>query len=204
MKIKEKIKVLLHLFIIFFKAGTFTFAGGLAMLPVIERDVVEKYRLMSKDEFLEYATLSQTLPGVIALNCASFVGRHAAGVIGMIVAGFGATISAFVLMIVATILLRFVPEGGPVAGAFSAIRAASAALVLSAAFTLGQHNIKSIFSVILMLAAFTAVAFLNISAPIVVLLAGAAGYFHGKFGGRTTSAPVDTGADGSSGGEDME
>jgi chromate transporter len=204
MKIRDKIKVLLHLFIIFFKAGTFTFAGGLAMLPVIERDVVEKYKLMSKDEFLEYATLSQTLPGVIALNCASFVGRYAGGVAGMLVAGFGATISAFVLMIVATILLRFVPEGGPVAGAFRAIRAASAALVLSAAFTLGQHNIKSIFSVILMLAAFTAVVFLNISAPIVVLLAGAAGYFYGKLGTHIPSTPADTGANGGSGGEDVK
>ena len=170
-----KPNILWPLFVIFFKAGTFTFAGGLAMLPVIEKDVVEKYKLMTREEFLEYATLSQTLPGIIALNCASFVGKHSAGTIGMLVAGFGATISAFVLMIAATILLQFVPQEGAVAAAFQCIRAASAALVLSAAFTLGRHNIKSAFAIIMMLAAFSAVLFFNISAPIVILIAGAIG-----------------------------
>jgi chromate transporter len=81
---KNRFKTLWELFVIFFKAGTFTFAGGLAMLPVIEKDVVEKYRLMPKEDFLEYATLAQTLPGVIALNCACFVGRRAGGFLGML------------------------------------------------------------------------------------------------------------------------
>lgn len=178
---KNKLKLLWELFLIFFKAGTFTFAGGLAMLPVIEKDVVEKYKVMPREDFLEYATLSQTLPGVIALNCASFVGRRAAGIPGMLCAGFGATVSAFVLMILATVLLGLIPKEGPVAGAFIAIRASSAALVLSAAFTLGRHNIKGIFSVIIMFAAFSAVVFLNVSAPAVVLIAGAAGYFYQRF-----------------------
>ena len=165
---------------IFFKAGTFTFAGGLAMLPVIEKDVVDKYKLMPKEDFLEYATLAQTLPGVIALNCACFVGRRAGGFLGMLVAGLGATFSAFVLMIVATVLLQFVPQEGPVAGAFMGIRAASAALVLSAAFTLGRHNLKSNFAIIVMLAALVLVLFAKISAPVVVLAAGASGYFYQK------------------------
>jgi chromate transporter len=168
-------RTLWHLFVIFFKAGTFTFAGGLSMLPVIEKDVVDKYKLMPKEDFMEYATLSQTLPGVIALNCASFVGRRSAGFLGMLVAGFGATFSAFVLMLVATILLQFIPQTGAFAGAFRGIRAASAALILSAAFSLGKHNIKAAFTIVVMLAAFALVLFLNISAPLVILAAGIAG-----------------------------
>lgn len=175
---KTKLKTYWALFTIFFKAGTFTFAGGLAMLPVIQGDVVDKYKMMTKEDFLEYATLSQTLPGVIALNCASFVGRQVGGTMGMLVAGLGATISAFVLMILATILLKFIPQEGPVAGAFEGIRIASSAFILSAAFTLGKHNIKNFFGVILMLAAFVFVMFTNISAPVVVLAAGAAGYIY--------------------------
>ncbi|HBN80532.1 MAG TPA: hypothetical protein DD433_04035 [Ruminococcaceae bacterium] len=163
------------MFLIFFKAGTFTFAGGLAMLPVIEKDVVEKYRLMPREDFLEDATLSQTLPGIIALNCASFVGRYAAGTAGMLAAGFGATFSAFVIMLAATILLQFIPQHGPVVGAFRGIRAASAALVLSAAFSLGRYNLKSIFSVAVMLAAFALILFANISSLIVILAAGVIG-----------------------------
>ena len=177
---KTDFKTLWALFIIFFKAGTFTFAGGLAMLPVIEKDVVEKYKLMPREDFLEYATLSQTLPGVIALNCASFVGKRAAGFWGMLAAGFGATFSAFVLMIIATILLQFIPQQGPFVGAFQGIRAASAAVVLSAAFTLGRHNLKSLFAIIVMLAAFALVLFANISAPFVVIAAGIAGCVYQK------------------------
>ncbi len=168
-------KTLWHLFVIFFKAGTFTFAGGLAMLPVIQKDVVEKYKLMPEDEFLESATLSQTLPGVIALNCAAFVGRRAAGFWGMLVAGFGATFSAFVLMLAATILLQLVPQEGAVAGAFRGIRAASSALILSAAVSLGKYNLKTAFAIVVMLAAFALVLFAGVSAPIVILAAGAAG-----------------------------
>ena len=145
------------------------------MLPVIEKDLVEKNKLMSHDEFMEYATLSQSLPGVIAFNCAAFVGKHAAGTPGLLVAGFGATISAFVLMIVATIVLQAVPQNGPVAGAFECIRAASAALVLSAAFSLGRHNIKSLFAVAMMILSFVLIIFLSVDTPWVVLFAGVVG-----------------------------
>ena len=170
-----------NLFLAFFKAGTFTFAGGLAMLPVIEKDIVVKYKMMDKAEFIEYATLAQTLPGVVALNCASFVGKRAAGVPGMLVAGLGATISAFILMIGATIAMQYIPETGPAIGALSCIRAASSALILSAAFTLGAHNLKSAFAVIVMLSAFTFVAFLRIGTPLTVLAAGIAGYGYQRF-----------------------
>ena len=181
-------KRLWQLFKVFFKAGTFTFAGGLAMLPVIERDIVERYAMMDREEFHEYATLSQTLPGIIALNCATFVGRSAAGVPGMIAAGVGATISAFFLMIGATILKEMIPDSGPVAGAMGCIRAASAALILSAAFTLGASNIKAAFSVVAAIAAFSMICFLGLSAPVVVLIAGAAGYGYERIRGRKRGA----------------
>lgn len=175
-----KLRILWGLFVIFFKAGTFTFAGGLAMLPLIEKDVIEKYHLMDKETFMEYATLSQTLPGVIALNCASFVGRHAAGFPGMMAAAIGSTISAFVIMIAATIAIQLIPQTGPVVGAMSAIRAASAALVLSAAFSLGAHNLKTMYAKTIMALAFVLVFVMKISTPIVVLMSAVAGVFHCK------------------------
>ncbi|MCL2539617.1 MAG: chromate transporter, partial [Oscillospiraceae bacterium] len=155
--------------------------GGLAMLPVIQRDIVEKYKFMPEEEFMEYATLSQTLPGVIALNCAVFVGRRTAGTPGMLAAGFGATISAFVLMIAATALLQAIPQSGPVIGALQGVRAAAAALILSAAFSLGRHNLKSAFAIIIMLAAFAVVFFTRVSALIVIIVAGLVGYAYQRF-----------------------
>lgn len=178
------LKKLFRLFIIFFKAGTFTFAGGLAMLPVIKKDIVDRYKFMSEEDFFEYATLAQTLPGIIALNCAVFTGKRTAGTAGMLFAGFGAVFSAFLLMIAATILLQFIPQQGPFVGALQGIRAAAAAIVLSAAFAIGRHNLKSAFAVAVMLTAFILVLFANISAVSVVIAAGVAGYFYQKFKNR--------------------
>lgn len=168
------------LFIIFFKAGTFTFAGGLAMLPVIEKDVVEKNKLMEREEFMEYAALAQTLPGVIAVNCAAFVGRSAGGALGMLVACFGATVSAFAFMILATVLLNLIPREGPLFGAFEGIRAASAALILSAAFSLGKYSVKNVFSVAIMIAAFVLALFTKISVLFIVLGAAAVGIVYAR------------------------
>ena len=166
------------LFITFLKASTFTFAGGLAMVPAIERDAVDKYQLLSKDEFMEYTTLSQTMPGVIALNCATLVGRHTAGVPGMLSAGVGAILPAFVFMVLATILVHIIPQQGPLLGAMQGIRAASAALVLSAAFSLGRHNLRNAFAILVMIAAFMLVVIGNIGAPLIVVLSGIAGYLY--------------------------
>ncbi len=178
---RDGLKTLGSLFWVFFKAGTFTFAGGIAMLTVIRRDVVERQKWMREEDFVEYATLAQTLPGVIGLNIALFIGRRAAGFWGMLAAGIGATISAFVVMLTATILLNFVPREGAFAGAFQGVRAASAALVLSGAFALGRGNLKGAFAVAMMLAAFALIAFTSVSAPLVVLAAAAAGYLYQRF-----------------------
>ncbi len=181
------------LFITFLKASTFTFAGGLAIVPAIERDAVEKYQLLTKDEFMEYATLSQTMPGVIALNCAALVGRRAAGFSGMLAAGFGAILPAFSLMVVATVLANMIPQQGPLLGAMYGIRAASAALVLSAAFSLGRYNLKSGFSIILMSAAFLLVVIGNIGAPLIVVLAGISGCIYQRVKRRRDRRRSDAG-----------
>lgn len=175
---KNRVKTLWALFMIFFKASAFTFAGGLAMLPLIQRAVTDKYQLMSKDDFIEYATLAQSLPGIIAINCACLVGRKTAGFPGMAAAGLGAILPAFVLMLAATVVIGLAPREGMVVGAFRGIRAASAALVLSAAFTMGSKNLKGAFGVVVMLAAFSLMIFAGLSAFFVIILAGLSGYVY--------------------------
>ena len=179
-------KKLWGLFWVFFKAGTFTFAGGLAMLPVIQKEIVEKYKFLEEEEFIEFASLAQTLPGIIALNCAVLTGKRTAGLLGAVVAGFGAVISAFVLMLVATIGISMIPRGGAVEGAFRGVRAASAALILASAVTLARHNLKNRFSVVLALVCFAALIFLNLGAFPVVLAAAAAGLVY-QWGKRSRS-----------------
>lgn len=166
------------LFLTFLKASTFTFAGGLAIVPAIEKDAVEKYGLLEKDEFMEYATLSQTLPGVIALNCAALVGRRAAGFRGMLAAGFGAILPAFAFMLLATILANMIPKEGVFLGVMRGVRAASAALVLAAAFTLGRHNIKDAFAIVVMIAAFALALVGKVGAPLIIVGAALVGFLY--------------------------
>lgn len=169
---------LLPLFWIFFKAGTFTFAGGLAMLPIIQKDIVENYRFVEEAEFIEFASLAQTLPGIIVLNCAVLVGKRTAGIPGAIVAGFGSVISAFVLMLLAAVAVAHIPRGDAVEGAFRGVRAASAALILASAVTLAKHNLKNLFSIVVALVCFSLIIFLQINAFPVVLSAAAAGVIY--------------------------
>lgn len=159
------------LFRSFLLAGTFTFAGGIAMLPVLQKDIVDKYELMSKDEFLDYAAMAQAIPGIIGLNFAVLVGKKISGNTGMFVAAFGTVFPAFILMLLATIGFQYIPQEGPLTYAFMGIRAASASAVFMAAYSLGRHVIKSKIQFIAAILAFVAVGILSISAPYVILIA---------------------------------
>jgi chromate transporter len=172
----------LILFKTFFIASLFTFAGGLAMLPVLQRDLVDNNQLIDKDDFLEYATLSQTLPGMIVLNCACFVGKRINGWRGMFCAALGAILPAFVLMLIATILYSILPMTARIQSAFLGIRAASSAMILTAAITLYQHNIRNQYGFLIMLVSVGLLFILNFSAPLVLLIAGLFGFVYYRFG----------------------
>jgi len=142
---------------------------------------VDKHKLMKRDDFFDDAIMSQTLPGVIALNCACFVGKRCNGFSGMMSAALGSTLPAFVFMLLATILYAFMPQHGPLQMAFMGVRAASIAIVLAAAITLGQYNLKSIYSWILMIISFLLIVIFNIQAPYVIIGAGFFGVFYFSF-----------------------
>lgn len=177
----SQVRIDLVLFKIFLLAGTFTFAGGLAMVPVIERDIVDKYHLMNRDDFLDDVILAQTLPGVVALNCACFVGKSCHGFKGMLFAAIGSVLPAFVFMLAATILYAYIPQEGPFQMAFVGVRAASIALILAAAITLGQHCLKDVYAWCIMLVSFLLIVVLNVQAPFVIIASGVFGIFYYSF-----------------------
>ena len=134
---------------IYLLAGAFTFSGGMAMLPLIERELCEKYGLIDKESLYEYTALSQTFPGVIALTNACFVGKKINGTNGMIFAGIGAILPAYILMSLATLLYQMLPQQGPVLSPLTAVRATSASFLFPPQFTLNRcispitsHTIK--------------------------------------------------------------
>lgn len=145
------------------------------MLPLIQKDVIDKYKMLDKETFLDYAALSQTLPGVIALNCGIFVGRSVAGVAGALMAGFGTVLPAFVFMLAATILLNGLPKTDLVVHIFDGVRSASAALIFYSAISLGHKGYKKPFPIVLIAVSFIIVLMFKVSAFWVVAGAALAG-----------------------------
>ena len=100
--------ILLDLYLTFAKIGLFTFGGGYAMLPLLEREVVDNKKWVSRDDILDYYAIGQSTPGIIAVNTATFCGYSQAGDIGGIIASLGfITPSIIIILIIANFLEKF-------------------------------------------------------------------------------------------------
>lgn len=168
------------LFKTYLLAGTFTFSGGLAMLPIIEKDLCQKYKLISKEDFYEYAALSQTFPGIIALNNAFLVGKKINGVAGMAFAGLAAVLPAYVFMAIAALLYNLIPKSGPVVAAMTGVRAASAAFLFAAAYTTARYNLKSIVNIFIAILCFILTLFSLLDVPVLIVLSALIGVLYMK------------------------
>ncbi|HHT99334.1 MAG TPA: chromate transporter [Acholeplasma sp.] len=165
------------LFKIYFLTSLFTFTGGLAMISVLKREIVDKYKLMEEKDFYNYAAISQTLPGVIAINNACFVGKKINGYSGMFIAALSAILPAFIFMLIATVLYALLPKDGPIYFALSAIRAISAAFIFSAALTIAKHNLKSIINILMAIFCFACTIFGLLGALELIVIAVVIGLY---------------------------
>ncbi|MCI8477795.1 MAG: chromate transporter [Oscillospiraceae bacterium] len=133
--------VCLDLFLTFAQVGACTFGGGYAMLPILQREVVEKRGWATEEEVADYYAIGQCTPGIIAVNTATFVGQKQQGTLGAACATFGLIFPALVIIgIIATFLERFAEL--PVVGhAFAGVRACVCALILSSVLKLRKSTI---------------------------------------------------------------
>lgn len=125
-------KKALKLFITFFKIGAFTFGGGYAMIPLIQHEVTEKNKWITDEDILEIVAISESTPGPIAINSATFVGYRVCGVLGSIMATLGVVIPSFLTMLAVFFVLNRFQELPAVQYAFVGIRACVLALVIKA------------------------------------------------------------------------
>lgn len=144
---KKRGAILLDLFWVFFKIGPITFGGGYAMIPLIEREVVDKKKWIKTEEVSDMFALSGTAPGAIAVNAATFIGYHIAGVLGAIVAMIGVLLPTFIIVVVLSIVLVSFQGNPHVEAAFLGIRAAVVALITYAGIKIAKTSIfdKSTF-----------------------------------------------------------
>lgn len=149
---------LLRLFLTFAKVGVMTFGGGYAMLPILQREVVEKRHWATEEELTDYFAIGQCTPGIIAVNTATFVGRKHGGVVGGIVATLGVVFpSLVIIMLIAAFLTNFA-DIPAVKNALAGVNACVVALIASSVIKLGRTTLKNRPSVVIFLIVFALAA----------------------------------------------
>ncbi len=175
-------KLLAQLFVSFAKIGVMTFGGGLAMLPMLERELVESKKWVTTQEILDYYAVGQCTPGIIAVNTATFVGYKKSKVWGAIFATLGMVFPSLVIISVIAAVLSNFADIPAVQHAFAGIRIAVCALIASAVIKLAKSNVKNLTQIIIAVAAFVIIAVFGASPVVVVVAAAVAGLLLGKFG----------------------
>ena len=169
-------KEYLQLFWAFFKVGALTFGGGYAMLPILQRDIVETKKWATEEEVMDYYAMAQCLPGIIMVNTSVFIGRHRKGTAGGIVAGLASTLPSLIIITIIAVFLQAFAEYAVVQNAFAGIRACVVVLIANAVIKLWKSAMvdsKSI--VIIFLPVFLLSAFTGASPILLVVAAAAAG-----------------------------
>ncbi|MBQ7935374.1 MAG: chromate transporter [Clostridia bacterium] len=166
---KETFKKCLSVFWSFFKIGAFTFGGGYAMVPLIQKEAVEKKGWITDDDILEILAIAESTPGPIAINSATFVGYRTAGFFGAMFATIGVVLPSFAVILVISYILEEFQQFKPVEYAFFGIRAGVLALVLKALWTMYTKCPKGLVSYIVLGAAFVLAAFTKINVIFVII-----------------------------------
>ena len=164
-------KLLLQLFASFFRIGLFTFGGGYAMLPMLQREVVEKQGWVTEEDVLDCYAIGQCTPGVIAVNTATFVGYKQKGISGGLAATLGVVCPSIIIITVIALVLDTFASNPYVMHAFGGIRLAVAVLALMAVVKLYKSGVNGAFGNALFVATFLLSALLDISPVILVLAA---------------------------------
>ena len=169
----------LDLFLTFARMGACTFGGGYAMLPILQREVVENHGWATEDELMAYYAIGQCTPGVIAVNTATFIGYKTQGLPGAILATVGVIAPSLIIIIAIAAFIQQFAHLAAVQHAFAGIRIAVCALVLQSVWKMAKKGVVDMPTGIILLATFAAVAFLGVSPVVMVVVAAAAGILIG-------------------------
>ncbi len=160
---------LLELFTIFFRIGGFTFGGGYAMLPAIQKEFVEDRNWATNEEIIDYYAIGQCTPGIIAVNTATFIGYKRKGIIGGIVATLGMVAPSLIIISIIAAFFKQFQDIEIVQHAFGGIRVVVAALIINTVINMATQSIKDWLGIILFLLSFLAVMMFSTS-PIIVTI----------------------------------
>jgi len=158
-----------------FKIGLFTFGGGYAILPMIDKEVVRKHNWASNEEVVDYYAIGQSLPGIIAVNTAVFVGYKAGGGKGAVASALGVISPSIILITLIATLLSGFQDIPAVRHALNGIRIGVCVLMVATIVQLGRNAIKSVTGAVICVAAFTMSYVLGINIALLVVLSAVTG-----------------------------
>ncbi|MCI8387928.1 MAG: chromate transporter [Clostridiales bacterium] len=165
----------MQLFTVFFKIGAFTFGGGYAMIPLIQKETVENKKWITDDDILEIMAIAESTPGPIAVNSATFVGYRVCGVFGALMSTIGVVLPSFIIISLISLILNQFQELRVVKYAFFGIRAGVLALLVKALWTMFKKCPKGIVPYTIAVAAFIISGILGVNVLIVIVGCAAAG-----------------------------
>lgn len=177
----ERWKLAFQMYWAFFQIGLFTFGGGYAMLPMLEKECVDKHEWTTREELLDIFALAQCTPGVIAVNTATFLGKKQAGYPGAVMATLGVISPSIIIISVIAALLSNFAHHASVQHALAGVRAAVTALIFASVYKMAKGALKDWLSFVLTIVSFLLVALFGASPVAIVIAAALIGFLF--FGG---------------------
>ena len=165
----SKLKTALKLFVTFFKIGAFTFGGGYAMIPLIQKETVETHKWITDDDILEIIAIAESTPGPIAINSATFVGYRVCGVFGALMATLGVVLPSFIIISIIAFVLNEFQELRVVQYAFFGIRAGVLALLIKALWSMFKKCPRGVIPYTIAAAAFILSAIVGINVLYIII-----------------------------------
>lgn len=172
---KKKWAFLFDIFLTFFKIAPITFGGGYAMIPVIEREAVEKKEWLKKEEVTDLFALAGSIPGAIAINSATFIGYRIAGVAGALAATIGVIIPTFAIVVCLSIFYLYFQDHPKVEAAFEGIRPAVVAMIVFAAYKMRKGAVVDKTTFVVAASSVLLLLFLHVHPVMMIALGAVAG-----------------------------
>lgn len=170
----------INAFCTFFKIGLFTIGGGYAMVPLIEEEVVNKKHWISKEEFLDFLAISQSVPGVFAVNFSIFIGYKLKKFRGALSLALGAILPSFLIILAIALFFHQFKEYEAVENIFKGIRPAVVALIAAPTFSMAKSAKINRYNVWIPIVSALFIWLMGVSPVYIIAIAGIGGFIYGK------------------------
>lgn len=169
------------MFFTFFKIGLFTLGGGYAMIPLIEKEVVDNHKWMTREELLDVIAIAQSCPGVFAINVSTFVGYKLRKTRGAILTSLGTALPSFIIILLIAMFFRQFQDNPVVAAMFRGIRPAVVALIAVPTFNMARNARVGWANCWIPIAGALAIWAFGVSPIAIILIAGLGGWLYGRY-----------------------